>query len=96
MRDRPQRWQWSGYGLDSREILTKVVEPEFSWREFEPVRETPWGRRGEGEGYDFRKRTYRRTDKEAWTDARWRAGARRGSWPERHRDGKFRWWDRVA
>lgn len=96
MRDRPQRWQWAGHGLDEREIATKIVEPGFQWKELEPVREAPWAKRRVGEGYDFRKRRYRDVDGEMWKDARWREGATKGSWPEVYRDGGYRWWKRVA
>lgn len=95
MRDRPHRWHWSGYDPDEEEIFAKIVEPGFAWSELECVREMPWAGRWPKEGYDFRTRRYGVPDKDCWTDARWSAGARKGSWPERYRDGKFRWRSRV-
>lgn len=86
MRDRPQRWQWSGHGPDIEEILTRVVEPDFAWSELAPVRETPWAKRDPREKYDCRKRRYVRTD------AQWDPGAGRVTWPETFRGGESRWY----
>lgn len=93
MRDRPQRWQWAGYGIDSKEIRTKVVEPGFAWSELDPVKEAPWARRSPMEGYDFRKRRYGGPREDALTDARWSPGARRDTapWMIRDRHFKRRW-----
>lgn len=95
-RDRPRRWQWSGQGLNGGEILSKIVEPGFAWRELEPVREAPWARREWGESYDFRRRRYGGGGPEVWTDARWSPDARRGSWPEQVRDGESGRWTRLG
>ncbi|TKA26142.1 hypothetical protein B0A50_04639 [Salinomyces thailandicus] len=104
MRDRPQRWQWSQWGLSWGEALSR--RDDRDWREQDelPVLGMPWagGEARAGMGYNFRTRRFEaprprwETRDGVWTDAQWREGARRGDQlPLGKRDINGFWQSRV-
>lgn len=106
MRDRPQRWQWSGWGLTPRQRNDlEDWDKDFRTKDLHPVRELGPSRQARRARpcYNFQTRRFegrgaalRRGPWHTWSDARWAEGARRGDvWPLSYRDAANRWYTRV-
>ncbi|KAK3672967.1 hypothetical protein LTR78_007077 [Recurvomyces mirabilis] len=103
MRDRPQRHQWSGWGLTAKEILDRRIY-DMDWRACDemPVRNMTWTHdRMHEPMYDFRPREFLsprkawRNQENVWTNVDWAPGAKSGSLPLSSRDYYGNWTTRV-
>ena len=105
MRDRPQRWQWAGWGMTPAEARRKALyDKDFRWQDFEPILDASWTqkKRDWKPYYNFRNRKWEHPlqvwshPDRVWTDARWPEGARHSSRrPLTYRDLGDQWWSRV-
>ncbi|KAF2718805.1 hypothetical protein K431DRAFT_305685 [Polychaeton citri CBS 116435] len=108
MRDRPQRWQWTGRELDADDVEDKMqFDPDFRLQDLENVRNASWCRRDRAPGatwYNFRTRQYEAADQARWVgrpdrywmDAQWRQKAKRSDQsPLNVQLGDGVWWSRV-
>jgi len=105
MRDRPQRWMWTGWGLSPTEVEDRRrFDMDFREQDLEGAfegRKTA-GKRGMQPLYDFRSRKYwtlgrvMRDPSSIWQNAHWPEGASRQSqMPLSWRDGNGKWAHRV-
>nr|OQO15854.1 hypothetical protein B0A51_15274 [Rachicladosporium sp. CCFEE 5018] len=108
MRDRPQRYDWAGWGMDPWELWeSQMLDPDWRLRDQMLISEAPWSGgvapRG-GNRYNFRSRRFEDDGKLArqpwskvWTDARWAPGVgRRSQFPESVRDRAGGWYTNCA
>ena len=105
MRDRPQRWQWSGWGLSWDEVADKMrYDKDFRWQDLQTPYEPSWttGKRLGKPFYNFRNRKFEHPLKcwqhpdKVWSDARWPVGARHaGKKPLSYRDISGDWYSKV-
>lgn len=101
MRDRPQRWQWTGWGLSPTELEDKrMFDIDFREQDLSGAFEgkKTAAMRGMRPLYDFRSRKYRsveRAMRDPWSimqNAHWPEGAsRRNVMPLSWRDGMGNW-----
>lgn len=107
MRDRPQRWQWSGWGLDDVELADLAeFDKDFRPKDLRPIRnwlQSIERARAARHRYNFQSRRYH-TDRETfavppeyvWRDVRWPEDAKRWeAFPLSFLDGNREWWTRV-
>lgn len=103
MRDRPQRWQWSGWSEEaSRWYQRRWFDPDAIEAEFVNPFAAGWTERKSGGRYNFRTRRYEPpqvgwTDpRSVWMNAQWRPGAKRSSMkPLNHQTAEGLWWSTV-
>ena len=105
MRDRPQRWQWTGWGLSPVEVADRrMFDMDFREQDLEGTfegRKTA-GKRGMRPLYDFHSRKFRtvgRVMRDPWSimqNAHWPEGAsRQNAMPLSWQDGVGNWSHRV-
>lgn len=103
MRDRPQRWQWSGWKPTLNEQIEMRRDKDFRWQDFQPVIDTKFGRkRWEEPFYNYRNREFEsfgevwRHPEKVWTNVQWPQGAKHSNrQPWNYRDLNNDWWGRV-
>ncbi|QIW96102.1 hypothetical protein AMS68_001620 [Peltaster fructicola] len=102
MRDRPQRWQWSGWGLSDREWHDlRRYDKDYRRGDLSAVLDLPRNAtaRLKRSKYNYQSRKYeswRELPADPWTDARWAEGARRSDMaPLCFRDMGWQWYSRV-
>lgn len=106
MRDRPQKWQWSGWPLSRNELIDMEHDPDTRDQDYMPVDNASWTRsRGADPLYNYRNRKYThpkanwlyRHPDSIWRGADWAPGAkdnRRN--PLNKQDLYGQWWSRVS
>ncbi|OQO10670.1 hypothetical protein B0A48_03968 [Cryoendolithus antarcticus] len=108
MRDRPQRYDWAGWGLNPWELWERqTLDPDWRLQDQMLISEAPWSvgvaPRG-GNRYNFRSRLFeddgklaRQPRSRVWMDARWAPGVgRRSQFPECVKDMAGDWYTNFA
>lgn len=105
MRDRPQRWQWTGWGLSPTEVVDRrMFDMDFREQDLEGPFEgkKTAGKRGMRPLYDFHTREFRtvgramRDPMSIWSDAHWPEGvSRQSATPLSWRDGNGVWAHKI-
>ncbi|EMC93059.1 hypothetical protein BAUCODRAFT_27346 [Baudoinia panamericana UAMH 10762] len=104
LRDRPQRWEWGGWGLNPYELWEKRTF-DRDWRpqdEMKAVNHPFTAGRKSVPLYNFKSRQFeseqevRKHPWEVWTNAQWpQRGERGGSAAWNVRDLNGQWWSRI-
>jgi hypothetical protein len=109
MRDRPRKWQWSGWPIDNTRQWDAYFDPDHRRQDFMQPREAPWTKKSSRQGaqYNFRTRTYETPfsmwqnsgagpSNEVWRDAQWKPNAKRSDTnPYSYQTPNQQWWSRV-
>lgn len=107
MRDRPQRWMWSGWAISEVQSTEAMLfDKDFRRKDLRRPRDFSSSiekTRASKSRYNFQTRRYQserepltRPPEDIWTDARWADGARhQDRFPLSYRDANREWWTRV-